>query len=69
MARSALGFDAGGKLPAVPDGWHWVGRTALEDASPLKAPTGEMVAPPEDVLKLGIAALDLLENGPGDGQM
>ncbi len=50
-------------LPAVPDGWHWIDRKALAESAPLKAPSGEMVAPPEDVLKLGLIALDLLQNG------
>ena len=48
-----------GQPPSVPEGWHWVDRNALAEASPLKAPTGELVAPPDDVLKLGIAARDL----------
>ncbi len=52
-----------GGFPAVPEGWHWVDREALESGRQLKSPTGEMVAPPEDVLKLSLAALDLLENG------
>ncbi len=63
LTTPVSGVPDGGELPAVPDGWHWLERAALEVASPLKTPTGEMVAPPEDVLKLGIAALDLLENG------
>ncbi len=60
----AVGKDQ--ELPGVPDGWQWIERQALVESSPLKAPTGELVAPPEDVLKLGIAALDLLENGTID---
>lgn len=51
------------ELPSVPDGWHWVDREALVESRPFKAPTGEMVAPPEDVIKLGIVAVDLLQNG------
>ncbi len=55
--------SADNSLPEVPEGWYWIDRQALVESRPLEAPTGEMVAPPEDVLKLGIAALDLLENG------
>ena len=50
-----------GDRHAVPDGWHWLSREALMNGSPLQTPNGQMVAPPEDVLKLGIVALDLLE--------
>lgn len=56
---SAVGEN--GELPAVPEGWHWIDRQVLVESKPIKAPTGEMVAPPEDVLKLGIVALDLLK--------
>lgn len=58
---TAVGADD--EFPAVPEGWQWITRQAMVESRPLKAPTGEMVAPPEDVLKLGIAAVDLLENG------
>ena len=51
------------ELPPVPEGWYWMDRQALAESRPLRTPTGEMVAPPEDVLKLGIVAIDLLENG------
>ena len=52
-----------GDLPAIPEGWLWVSREQLCDAARLPAPHGELVAPPDDVLKLSIAALDLLETG------
>lgn len=63
----ATPIDAGGlstsnNLPAVPDGWYWINRKALIEGSLLEAPNGRMVAPPEDVLKLSITALDLLES-------
>lgn len=47
-------------LPSVPEGWHWVDRDSLANEEPLKSPNGELVAPPEDVIKLGLIALDLL---------
>ncbi len=47
---------------AVPDGWHWIDRQSLIDEKPLKSPSGELVAPPEDVLKLSITAIDLAES-------
>lgn len=40
------------------DGWRWVGRSELKAGSPLEAPNGEMVRPPEDVAELGLIALD-----------
>lgn len=52
-----------GSFPEVPDGWRWVDRKALASGSPIKSPNGELVSPPEDVLKLSMIALDLLENG------
>lgn len=58
---TAVGADD--ELPAVPEGWQWITRQAMVDSRQLQAPTGELVAPPEDVLKLGIVAVDLLENG------
>ncbi|MDA1297199.1 MAG: NUDIX domain-containing protein [Chloroflexi bacterium] len=61
------GKSGGGGRPAVPDGWHWVTRDALVSGSPLMAPDGQMVAPPEDVLKLSISALDLLEKDRASG--
>lgn len=51
--------------PDVPAGWHWVTREQLESAATLRAPNGRDVAPPEDVLKLGIVAIELLR-GRGD---
>ena len=56
LARYASG------LPAVPGGWQWVTREQLVTAAPLRSPAGELVAPPEDVIKLSITALDVLES-------
>ena len=63
----AVGSAGDRDRPAVPDGWHWVTRDGLRDGTPLMAPNGQMVAPPEDVLKLSILALNLLEKGQTDG--
>ena len=41
-----------------PAGWHWMTRRQLEDAATLQAPDGRAISPPEDVLKLGMAAID-----------
>jgi 8-oxo-dGTP pyrophosphatase MutT (NUDIX family) len=50
-----------GKKPSVPKDWQWVTREQLVKAEPLKSPDGTLVAPPEDVLKLSITALDVLD--------
>ena len=42
----------------APDGWYWVTRDQLEHGGKLPAPDGRDVPPPEDVLKLGMAAID-----------
>ena len=55
-------LSASNNLPAIPDGWYWLTRKALIEGSLLKAPNGRLVAPPEDVLKLSLTALDLLES-------
>ncbi|MEX0763067.1 MAG: NUDIX domain-containing protein [Dehalococcoidia bacterium] len=44
--------------PPPPDGWRWVSRSDLERAVPMISPGGTPAPPPEDVIKLGIAALD-----------
>jgi 8-oxo-dGTP pyrophosphatase MutT (NUDIX family) len=62
-----LKLPGSGDRPSVPDGWHWVTLEGLQDGTPLKAPNGQLVAPPEDVLKLSIMALDLLETETGVG--
>lgn len=55
-----------GALPEVPEGWHWLTKEELVNATPLETPYGELAPPPEDVLKLSIVALELLEKGtPG----
>jgi 8-oxo-dGTP pyrophosphatase MutT (NUDIX family) len=52
----------GSGYPEVPEGWHWVTRRELETAAPLRAPNGQDRPPPEDVLKLGMTAIELLKN-------
>ncbi len=44
--------------PEVPKGWVWVERDELEAGTVIAAASGEICAPPEDVVVLGIAALD-----------
>lgn len=44
--------------PVAPGGWHWVTRDQLESGATLESPDGRHVPPPEDVIKLGIAAID-----------
>jgi hypothetical protein len=56
-------------VPASPnqmpvDGWHWFTRADLESGASLAAPTGRDEEPPEDVLKLGLAALDTVRDRP-----
>jgi 8-oxo-dGTP pyrophosphatase MutT (NUDIX family) len=46
--------------PPAPDGWHWIDRASLESGLRIEAPDGRMLAPPEDVVKLGIAAIETL---------
>jgi len=38
-------------------GWHWASLADLENATAFKTPIGELHTPPEDVLKLGAAAI------------
>ncbi len=64
-----VNLPSSGDLPGVPEGWHWVDRDALVESRALAAPNGKMVAPPEDVLKLGIVGLDLLETGRVDASL
>ncbi|MFW6195161.1 MAG: NUDIX hydrolase, partial [Chloroflexota bacterium] len=52
--------------PMSIDGWEWFTREDLEAARARDAPTGEAVAPPEDVLKLGLASLDALAAAEGE---
>jgi len=42
----------------VPDGWRWFSRDDLQSGRPVMAPTGEAAAPPDDVVALGLAAVD-----------
>ena len=47
-------------LPSVPDGWHWLSEADLKNEKRLQAPNGELVAPPEDVIKLSLEAIQTL---------
>lgn len=56
-------------IPADPDqlpvdGWHWFTRSDLESGESRAAPTGRNEEPPEDVLNLGLAALDTVRDRP-----
>jgi 8-oxo-dGTP pyrophosphatase MutT (NUDIX family) len=44
------------------DGWHWFTRANLESGAGRAAPNGQHESPPEDVLKLGLAALDAVRD-------
>ena len=55
------GFDPSTDgYPAVPEGWVWMTRTELEAKKPLTSPDGRALPPPEDVIKLSLAAIELL---------
>ncbi|MCX8251589.1 MAG: NUDIX domain-containing protein [Dehalococcoidia bacterium] len=47
-------------------GWHWFTRTDLETSATLSAPNGRKEVPPEDVLNLGLAALDAVRDRPSE---
>jgi 8-oxo-dGTP pyrophosphatase MutT (NUDIX family) len=49
--------------PATPDGWVWVTRRDLESGTPISSPNGKREPPPEDVLKLGLAAIEAVARG------
>ena len=40
-----------------PEGWLWVSGADLERGTPFPAPNGTLEPPPEDVVKLGLAAI------------
>ena len=46
-----------GKQPSAPDGWHWVTLADLQTGKSFPTPDGNEKPPPEDVLKLGEAAI------------
>ncbi len=46
------------------DGWHWFTRADLEASNGRTAPNGNHEEPPEDVLNLGLAALDAVRDRP-----
>ncbi len=41
----------------IPDGWRWFSRDDLLSGRPVIAPKGEAAAPPDDVVRLGLAAM------------
>ena len=49
--------------PEPVDGWEWFSREELAAGAGRRAPTGRDEVPPEDVLKLGLAALDAVAGG------
>jgi 8-oxo-dGTP pyrophosphatase MutT (NUDIX family) len=56
-------------VPSNPDqtpvgGWHWFTRADLESGTSRATPTGRDEEPPEDVLNLGLAALDVVRDRP-----
>lgn len=49
--------DDADKRPAAPDGWQWITLTDLQTGKSFPTPDGKEKPPPEDVLKLGEAAI------------
>jgi len=49
--------DPDPKRPEGPDGWHWITLDQLQVGMPIITPDGNEQAPPEDVLRLGEAAI------------
>ena len=47
-----------GPLLDTPDGWIWFAREDLATARQVANPSGDLAAPPEDVIALGIEAID-----------
>ena len=45
-------------IAEIPDGWRWFSRDDLRSGRPVIAPAGEAVVPPDDVVALGLAAID-----------
>ena len=52
-----LAESSGRVQPATPDGWRWVTLADLQAGASFPIPSGEKKPPPEDVLKLGEAAI------------
>jgi 8-oxo-dGTP pyrophosphatase MutT (NUDIX family) len=50
--------SANGTRPPAPDQWIWVTRDELETQVSFTTPNGDNRVPPEDVLKLGLAAIN-----------
>lgn len=46
--------------PHTPDGWVWVSKRDLETGKTLPSPSGKREPPPEDVIKLGLAAIEVV---------
>ena len=53
-------------IAEIPDGWRWFSRDDLLSGRRVAAPAGEAVAPPDDVVLLGLAAIDAAR-GAGAG--
>jgi 8-oxo-dGTP pyrophosphatase MutT (NUDIX family) len=49
--------DGAEKRPDAPNGWRWVTLEELQAAAAFSTPDGKDKPPPEDVLKLGAAAI------------
>jgi 8-oxo-dGTP pyrophosphatase MutT (NUDIX family) len=49
--------DPDPKRPEEPDGWHWITLDQLKIGRPIITPDGSEQAPPEDVQRLGEAAI------------
>ena len=50
--------DAAAASAALPDGWRWVSRESLAKRRPQTNADGRAEPPPEDVCRLGMAAVD-----------
>lgn len=55
--------DAAAASAALPDGWRWVSRETLANRHPLTNADGRAEPPPDDVRRLGMAAVDWVEGG------
>ena len=53
---------------SVPPGWKWFTRKQLEDGFPATNEEGVSEPPPEDVIVLGIAAIDAARRMAADGR-
>ena len=51
-----------GPRPAVPDGWVWFSKADLADGKKVTTPDGRDMAPPEDVVTLGLEGIRVCED-------